>query len=93
MGESTPGEYPEIDLNKWYCCYTTFWTAAGTGCGDVFGSSQSCCYQGNDLKVIIDSGGFCALNCAICFPPFPGWESLDEIAGPYDTQVLCNGAC
>lgn len=95
MGTPVPEEWPELDPEKWYCCYVDWYFTEGEegGCEKDYQGRKRCCRTGAQIQAWLDADSECVFSEALC--PFysPGAQRLVAIHGPYDTLADCTAEC
>ncbi|TES91566.1 MAG: hypothetical protein E3J94_03670 [Desulfobacteraceae bacterium] len=93
MGEEVPPEYPPLEDEKWYCMTVNVWSHRGLACYVEYEETVHCCSTGAGIKWLYDNHKVCSPGWLICVSFFIGYQSIDDIAGPFIDQDACNAAC
>ena len=90
MGETTPGEFPELETDKYYLVTAN---AYGTGvwpnsCDDPLLSEVKGCVLGSWLNLFFDNCE-CSSGNEVIFYSGSSAQKITDIQGPFDDFATC----
>ena len=93
MGEEVPPTYPELINDYYYCLTVNVWGFAGGACYIEHKETVHCCQTGSNIKWLWDNNKICSPGWLICTSEFIGFQSIDNIVGPFEDELGCHIIC